>query len=379
MRVGLFTYGMERELTGIGRYAYELSRTLQAEHPDVDVVLLNPYPRSRLAWYRRFPVIPVPSLARLPAVLTMGPAVLDWAARQGRVDVLHDPCGIAPFLWPRSRRYARVVTIHDAIPRLHPEWYGAVDRWLFKAWLPTARFTADAVMTVSTTAAHDLVRHLGLPGPRVWVTYSGVHVPDDADLRVLRRTRPLPFSPYFLFVGRVSRRKNLETVLEAFGDVAATDPTVHLVVAGPGALPGHRPAGPRIHVVGYVNDRDLKTLYARAAAVVIPSLYEGFGLPLLEGMAYGAPTISANAGSLPEIRGDAGLGIAPLDVSGWREAMLTLLRDEALRRVLFEKGRARARVFSWSGTARAVLAVYRTVYERMRGDRPGDDDRPDAS
>src|SRR2546423_14607762 len=120
MRVGLFTYGMANRLTGIGRYTQELSYGLRRLAPDLEIILLNPYPASPLSWYRDLPTYHLPLLKLLPAAATLGSVELARAASALKLDVLHDPCGIAPFLAPRFG-VRRVVTVHDAIPYLHPE------------------------------------------------------------------------------------------------------------------------------------------------------------------------------------------------------------------------------------------------------------------
>lgn len=363
MRVGMLTYGMGQELTGIGRYALQLSLVLRRLDPSIEVILINPHIDSALEWYRQFPTVAVPSLRTLPAILTIGSAVLDRIARRLGLDILHDPCGIAPFRWRRSASYARVVTIHDAIPRIHPEWYPWLDRWLFRSWLPRARWSSDAVLTVSDSSAADLTRHLGIPAPHVTVSPSGVEMPDDTTLSRLRERRPVPWSPYFLMVGRLSPRKNAWTVLRAFRELLERGEEAHFVMAGPYPSASDE-AGKlarstnNVHVLGYVNDSTLHALYASAQAVVCPSLYEGFGLPLLEGMAFGAPTISANAGSFPEVRQQAGVGVDAEDLPGWVGAMSGLLKDSALRADLAVAGRQRARDFSWERTGAITLRVY---------------------
>lgn len=100
MRVGFFTYGMGQKLTGIGRYAVELTRNLRRIEPSLEIVLLNPYPKSKLEWYQEFETYPVPSLEMVPAAATIGNLVLHQVARRLMLDILHDPCGIAPFVWP---------------------------------------------------------------------------------------------------------------------------------------------------------------------------------------------------------------------------------------------------------------------------------------
>src|SRR5690606_22185766 len=123
VRIGVFTYGIEGErVTGIARYTGELTRALRRLDPSLELMLLNPYPQSEHPWYQEFPTHPMPALARLPLAATAGNWQLHRAAVRLKLDILHDPCGIAPFAWPRGRsQYARVTTVHDAIPAVYPE------------------------------------------------------------------------------------------------------------------------------------------------------------------------------------------------------------------------------------------------------------------
>jgi glycosyltransferase involved in cell wall biosynthesis len=369
LRIGLFTYGMAQHLTGIGRYARELSYALQRLSLPLEIILLNPYPRSPLPWYRDFETYTLPRLQRLPGVLTFAPLDLARASRKLRLDILHDPCGIAPFLGHRSLSYARVVTIHDAIPLVHPEYQPLLTRLVYRTYLARARVTADRVLTMSQHSRQDIVRHLGIPEALVQVTTPGTPYPADSDLDRWRRQLPLILQhyrlsqPYFLSVGADNPRKNIAVSLEAFQVVHQRHSEARFVLVGP-PPPHGRTSGAGVQHLGYVSEEHLHALYCGAAALIFPSLYEGFGFPALEALAHGTPVITSNVSSLPEIVGSAGFLVNPRETAPLAEAMRACLRPE-IRARLFHEGRQRARRFSWERTALETWAVYQAVARRQ--------------
>lgn len=377
MRVGYFCYGMRRELTGIGRYTVELTRALHRVAPAIEIVLINPYPDSDHPWYREFENYPAPGLQTLPAAATLGNLRLHQAALELGLDILHDPCGIAPFLVP-TRRYRRITTVHDAIPFMYPGTQPLLTRAVFQTLIRAARFTADAVITVSRSAAADLKAIVRLRQERLFVTPLGISSlggaapveaaegrqrgPSLAALGVQR--------PYFLSVGALHPRKNLGRLIEAFEKHREAGGDAQLVIVGPPAWGARdlqelvdakaRP-GSGIVARGFVTDEELHALYRQATALVFPSLYEGFGLPALEAMALGTPVIAANTSSLPEVVGDAGLLVDPLSVGSLAEALDRVASDEELRRQMTARGLRRAAGFTWETTAERTLAAYLQV------------------
>ncbi len=370
MRIGVFTYGIEgQRMTGIARYAVELTRALRRVEPDLEIVLLNPYPESDHAWYREFPTYPLPLLRTLPMAATLGNWQLHRAASELELDVLHDPCGIAPFLMPKQR-YLRVTTVHDAIPALYPETQPLLTRLVFQTLVRASARTADAVLTVSQASADDLHRVYGLPRSTLHAIPNGVtrpepQLPQDvaAALERLGVERP-----YYLYVGALHPRKNLARVCEAFARVRATHPETRLVIVGPPSWGAHETlrgvleqarSESGVTFTGFVSDDDLAVLYRGALALVFPSLYEGFGLPALEAMSHGAPVVTSNVSSLPEVVGEAALLVDPTIVEAIADAMARLVVDEPLRARLADAGRRRAAGFTWEDTARRTLDVFR--------------------
>lgn len=369
MRVGLFTYGVTSGFTGIGRYTTELSRALTRVAPDLEIVLFTPYRDRTLPWYDEFETVEVPSLRLMPFAATLGNVVLHREARRARVDVLHDPCGIAPFL-ARRDGFARVTTVHDAIPITNPETQPLLTRLIYQTLVRGARFTADAVLTVSHAAADDLVRYLGLPADKVHVTPNGVRLPTQRGDAAERVAALGVDGPYLLTVGALHPRKNVHRVIEAFMRLRERRHDLRLVIVGAPSWGANHVYARALELAresdavvftGHVDEDDLHALYDEALALVFVSLYEGFGLPALEAMAHGTPVIASTTSSLPEVVGDAGLLVDPSDAAAIETAMDRIAGDAPLRRRLAAAGRARAEGFSWDATAAATLDVYRKV------------------
>lgn len=373
LRIGLFTYGMNQHLTGIGRYTCELSYALRRVQPDIHVILLNPYSESPLGWYRDFPTYPIPFLKRLPSVLVGGHALLERAARRLNLDVIHDPCGIAPFMAQRGPS-KRVVTVHDAIPRLFPALQPPLTRLVYRTLLPAARWTVDAIITPTEHSRADLIQCLGYAPARIHVAPQGVFYPSSQDIANWKLKAPSVAlslgltSPYFLFVGELNPRKNLSRVMAALASLHVHHPQGQLGVVGPMPSWGKAPPIPRFALnagtvirLGYVNDETLHVLYAGAIALVYPSLYEGFGFPILEAMAHGTPVITSNRSAMAEVAGDAALLVNPFNSDDIAQAMARLLQDADLRQHLIRNGRQRAIAFSWNHTAQKTVHVYQSV------------------
>jgi len=263
--------------------------------------------------------------------------------QSARDEVLLCPANLAPVA---ARNV--VVIVHDAAPLRHPEWYsGAYAAWQ-RTLLPVIARRARRVITVSPFSRDELGELLGVEAS---VVYGGV----DArffDAISVRRARP-----YVLCVASMTARKNL-VALSAAADALARE-GVELVVAG-----GHRPqfaaeAGlERLVLLGHVPDAQLPGLYAGAEAFVLPSVYEGFGLPVLEAMAAGTPVVAADTTALPDTCGDAARLVAP-EPEPIRDALFALIGDRQERERLTALGRARAAEFSWDRTAREVDAICR--------------------
>lgn len=371
MRIGVFTYGMDARPTGIARYAAELTRALRRTEPSLEIILLNPYPASQNPWYREFESYPLANLGRLPAVVSLGNLQLHRAAQKLGLDILHDPCGVAPFLVP-GVGYKRVTTLHDAVPYIYPETQPLLTRLTFATLVRASRVTADAILTVSTSAADDLVHYAGIPRHKLFITPNGVPPPPPCPAAtvssVLEKLAIHP--PYFLYVGALHPRKNLARVAQAFAALRAQQADARLVIVGPpswGAqavlqnLTEQSRADASVILTGFVTDEELAALYCGARALVFPSLYEGFGLPALEAMAHGTPVIGSNTSSLPEVVGDAGLLVDPHSAEAIAQAMQRLLEDDTLHSALSVRGRQRSARFSWDNTARKTLEVYQLL------------------
>jgi glycosyltransferase involved in cell wall biosynthesis len=308
----------------------------------------------------------------LPGLLTIGNMALSAAARRYRLDLVHDPNGVAPFLGP-AQDARRVVTIHDALPYVYPASHNQLDTWRYRWLLPITARKADYVLTVSECSRRDLQHYLQLRPDRIGVTGEGVDerftpVPaSPTRAAVLERYGITP--PYLLYVGGITARKNIVRLFEAYAQVRALRPDVQLVIGGKrqwqtdgiDATLQQLNLGGNIHFTGYVHDDDLPSLYSGAELFVFPSLYEGFGLPPIEAMACGTPVVTAHTSSLPEVVGDAALTVDPTSVQALADAILRVLTDNELREILRARGKARASQWTWANTASRTLHAYQRV------------------
>lgn len=354
MRIGLLTYGMGRYITGIGRYTLDLAHEL-ATHEEV--WLLNPDGHLKGSGDLRH--MHIPGMKTLPQVLTIGPSILRKVARRLDLDVLHDPCGIAPFT--PNAPWLQVVTLHDAIPVIHPRLQPFLTRYTLTTFPRRADPSTDAIVTVSHHARRDLIRTLGISPDKVHVIYPGTHHPGEYELQAWNqafhvdlRTRGIR-KPYFLSVGDGSPRKNLRFLVEAFRNVRTNHPEASLVLVGPASrMTALSQDG--VEVLHYVPDSLLHVLYTNAAAVLHPSLYEGFGFPALEAMAHGVPIIASNTSSLPEVVGSAGLLLDPTEKRLWVGAMTDILTNR------YSAGNTSSRIqasrFEWTRSADQLTNLY---------------------
>ncbi|HEX6401365.1 MAG TPA: glycosyltransferase family 1 protein, partial [Actinomycetota bacterium] len=276
-------------------------------------------------------------------------------------------------LLPRLRSARSVFTLHDLAFVHFPQHFTPRNRMYLRTMVPRFLERADRVIVVSEHTREDVVAQYGLDPARVHVVPEGVDPrfrpdPDPSAIETVRRRYGLP-PRTILYVGTIQPRKNLTTLVDAFARIRARHPDAGLVIAGAkGWL--YEPflrrlrdpdIGPSVVLAGRVAEADLPALFAAAELFVYPSLFEGFGLPPLEAMASGTPVVCSDATSLPEVVGDAGLLVPPLDVDGWAAAIERLLGDEDERARLRAAGIARAGGFTWDEAARRTAAVYAAV------------------
>jgi len=369
MRIGLLTYAIDRPLSGISRYTLSLARALAKLVDTADLLLLTAGGVGPLG-REGFRCVPLRGSYRLPGLMTLGSLALPQIARRYALDVIHDPTGMAPFLF-RAGGAKMVVTIHDVIPWSFPGVSTAWDDLIYHHWLPRILPRVNCVLTDSEHSQADIVHYLNVPQREIRCIYPGI----DNSYRPTRRETVeqvrhhygLP-GRYILFVGSVEKRKNLEGVLQAFARLRQRIPH-GLVIAGPakwqfaGIMQTIKALdlADSIILTGYVEEKDLPALYSGADLFVFPSFYEGFGLPVLEAMACGVPVITSNISSLPEVAGDAALLIDPQDIEALTAAIESILTDAGLRRDLRQKGLDQAARFTWAETARKTLDVYAEV------------------
>lgn len=354
---------------GIGTYARSLIPAMTDQDPGLEVTLFHArFPGAvPERWMRRFWVEELPSGIRLLYPrwnLTGRPGL---PAALSSLDVLHAPSPAS--VPPAGAEQRLVVTVHDLAFLVTPQFFPRDWRTVFRLGLRAAVRRADAIITPSRNTAEDLLSRTHVDPAKVHViplAAAGVASSEDDD--VLSRLKIHP--PYLLFVGTLEPRKNLVRLIRAYRRAAASGIPHSLVLTGP--LGWHHQQlhrelalrGPgEVVLTGTVPEVDLDPLYRNASGFVYPALYEGFGLPILEAMARGVPVITSNTSSLPEVAGEAALGIDPRSVREIAAAIEALTTDAVLAQKLATRGRARADRFSWEETARQTLQVYDKVLE----------------
>jgi glycosyltransferase involved in cell wall biosynthesis len=352
---------------GIARYALLLADALaRLDGPERYLLLRGMRPPNvwvrgpNLATHRVF----TPPHHRLER-LTLPIEVL---ARKPWPGLLHSLDHVAPAWGP----WRSVVTVHDLAFLLYPGTHTPASRRYYATAGQSVR-GAERVIAVSQRTASDAVRLLGVDPARIRVVHEAAAPwfsprPRDGLEALAERLRfdPDPNRPYGLFVGTLEPRKNIPLLLEAFAVLRRTIDAQLLIVGARGwldepilAAHARSSLGDAARFVGTLDDEDLAVLYSHAGVFVLPSLYEGFGLPVLEAMACGAPVVCSNAGPLPEVAGDAAMLLKPEDPTAWAVSLREVLTTPRIAEQLRQRGFERARTFSWEQTALATREVYR--------------------
>lgn len=272
-------------------------------------------------------------------------------------------------------RHPLVVTVHDVGPLTHPQYFPRSSRWIMKAGLAKVARHSDAFLCVSQATADELQECVrGDISGRVHVTHEGVSarffdLPDPGVLADISHRLPEGV-PVILSAGKASPRKNLVGVVRALGEISRSTDAVLVLVGGQGwggdeacAIARQAGVSERVIDLGFVTEDQLRALYRRATVYVHPSLFEGFGLTVLEAMAAGCPVVTSNRSSLPEVAGNAAILVDPEDVTSIAKGLAKVLLDEQARDRLVEAGLERARLFTWGACAEKTLEVYRTVLQ----------------
>ena len=361
IRVAIDAHTLGRRATGNETYVRSLLEALTERHDIHPIALVDPgaaIPHSlarnhRLLGWKH----PIPRL-----MLDLASPRRKWGAQLLHVQYIRPPMSDVPI----------VTTVHDISFEHFPAMFTLMARARMRALIPWSARRSRAVLTGSAYSRMDLIERYGLSEDRVWVT------PYAADARfrlhsraeieaVLERLR-LPHD-YVLCVGNLQPRKNLPRLLDAYAQLSNTRPP--LVVVGQRAWLHsdvfsslrRLAMADQIHLTGYVAGTDLPALYSGALAFVYPSLFEGFGLPILEAMASGAPTVASNTSSIPEVAGNAAIQVDPTDVDAIAEALDRVISSESLRATMRKRGFRQAAQFSWDRCAEATLTAYHAAVQ----------------
>lgn len=356
---------------GIGTYVRRLVPALRQADPEMGLTLFHSGfgGRNPEAWTRDFPRVELGAgIRRLYPEWTLlrRPSLPRSLAAH---DLVHTPSPAA--VPPAGDGQRLVVTVHDLAFVVHPELFPRRWRIMYRAALARVARSADAVIAVSRHTAQDLMRLTSLRPERVHVIPLAGSVPVpagevdvDPTLARLKVQRP-----YVVFVGTLEPRKNLVRLVRAYRRLAARGLPHRLVLAGPMGWESrpllreiHRAGPGEVVLTGRLDGEDsVDALYRGADAMAYPSLYEGFGLPVLEAMSRGVPCVVSTTSSLPEVAGDAALAVDPRSEQGIADGLELILTDSDLAERLREAGRTRAARFTWERTAHKTLEVYRSL------------------
>lgn len=362
----------KRSQTGTGVYATQLIRELTAK-PEVALQIFEGWdPAKRKPGEYGSQRILARGIRALSG-MTWSHGYLPHLLRKGKFDLLHSPAFVVPFTCPCPS----VTTIHDLSFRIFPEHFERRWQMYMNYVMPALLRSVSAIICISDNTKQDLLKFYRIAEDKIHVVHNGIdhaRFHPDAPLDQHWAQSVGLHKDYVLHVGTLSHRKNIPVLLRGLASLKAKGKFENhqLVLAGPAlsVLSG----GPEIResigslglsdvvvLLGYIPDVCLPGLYAQAKLLAMPSIYEGFGLPVLESMASGVPVVASNASSLPEIVGDAGILVSPQDESAWAEAVQRVIENPSVAAELRRKGLLRAQQFSWQRAGEETLAVYRTV------------------
>jgi glycosyltransferase involved in cell wall biosynthesis len=374
-RIGIDYTAAVQQGAGIGRYVRELvASLLRLETPESFQYRLFaasstplpalPFRVTRLPFHDRW-LVRVWHRARipLPVELITGP-----------IDLYHSPDFTLP---PTLSRTKTLLTVHDLSFVRDPDSADDRLRAFLSTAVPRSVARADHVLADSQATKDDLMELWATPSEKITVLYCGVDarfrpIGDPEALAAVRARYGLGKRPFFLSVSTLQPRKNYRRLMQAFAPLAESDRDLMLVIGGGKgwrteeilAEPARLGIGDSVVFPGFIDDDDLPALYSAAIALAYPSLYEGFGLPVLEAMACGTPVITSDRSSLPEVTADAGLQIDPLDVDAWTAGLTAIVEDTALREILIARGLAQAKRFNWERAAGELLSIYRRLLQQ---------------
>ncbi|HEX7096315.1 MAG TPA: glycosyltransferase family 1 protein [Acidimicrobiales bacterium] len=352
-------------------YAVRLLRALTScDHAPFELVLftLRQFPDAHPDLAGHYTVVTAPIDGSVKPLRVLAESTwLAAQARRRRIDMFHHVGGRVPLVSP----VPSLVTIHDLQPLDMPGNFSVVKRLFLARALPRSAARATVVATPSGFVRDGVVRRLGVPPERCRVVSAPRR--DRSELHLTRSTPAVASvlddaTPFFVYPAITYRHKNHATLLDAYAALHRSRPDVRLVLTG-GEGPEEAAVRARIDALGIAKSvvrtgriprSDLDALIAHATALVFPSRYEGFGIPVLEAMAAGCPVIAADATSLPEVVGSAGTLVDPDDVAGWTAAMAAHL--DAPRDELAAKGRERAELYSPAACVDALLQAYESVF-----------------
>lgn len=364
---------------GIGNTVANVLRALATMHVPFEIIVYvtgredeSTRPTSESIRYRRLPSVPYPLWENV---------VVPLACARDAIDVLHSPGNTGPLVLPPNVR--RVTTIHDLIFFASASLVGSptqvrqrLQYAYYRTSVPHAARRSQHVITDSRFSRDELIEKLHIDGERISVVPLGTEpsqpLDDDRDDAALLQELGVS-EPFSFALGAPDTRKNTARILRAFARTRERRPEIGmLVIAGLTAeyratlarSLAKRGLSEHVTLLGFVTPQRLSLLYRRAYVFLYPSLYEGFGLPVLEAMAHGTAVIASRTTSIPEVAGDAAYLIDPTSEAALGDAIAALFDDEARRRELQRRGRLRARAFSWQNTAAATLAVYETALLR---------------
>jgi glycosyltransferase involved in cell wall biosynthesis len=296
---------------------------------------------------------------------------IPMALARERVRLVHEP----HYVLPPLLRCRSVVTIHDCIHLMFPQYLPSKLAYVYaKGSMWTATRKANRILTVSEASKRDILRFFNVAPEKVVVIHNAIDErflsPVDPERMDLARQRYQLDHPFVLYVGNIKPHKNIERLIEAFGRARGQCPeNLKLIIIGDdiSKYPALRQSvhkhklDKHVRFLGFQPMETLAAFYRLARAFVFPSLYEGFGLPPLEAMACGAPVVTSNVSSLPEVAGGAALLVDPYDADSIADGITVAVNDETVRADLIRKGKERARSFSWTQSVRRIHEIYMEV------------------